>query len=239
MKTTETVALIPARTGSKRIPNKNLAEIDGKPALSRAIELVISSGIFTKIYVSTDNEIVEELALENGAQSLGLRNHKFANDVATTIEVVKYEIERIESLGLAIGNLCCIYPVTPLLRKERLIEGFSILSTIERGFVFPVQKSTKVQLKAMKIQNEIFSLLTEAQTTLRTQDQEEIFFDAGQFYWGSRNSWVYEKTIFASKSKVILFDKWETVDVDDPEDLSLVRVLFESRKPKEPSSEKV
>jgi CMP-N-acetylneuraminic acid synthetase len=50
---------------------------------------------------------------------------------------------------------------------------------------------------------------------------------------------VHEKNIFASKSKVILFDKWETIDVDDPEDLNLVRVLFESRKTKETSSEKV
>jgi N-acylneuraminate cytidylyltransferase len=160
MKTKETIALIPARTGSKRIPNKNLAEIDGKPALLRAIELAISSRIFTKIYVSTDNEFVEELALRYGAQSLGLRNHKFANDVSTTIEVVKYEIERIESLGIAIGSLCCIYPVTPLLREERLIEGFNILSTLEKGFVFLSRNLTKSNSKRLRFRTKSLVYLT-------------------------------------------------------------------------------
>ena len=229
----EIVALIPARSGSKRIPNKNLAEIDGKPALLRTIELAISCEVFTKIFVSTDDQSVEELALKSGAQSMGLRSTKLSNDFATTLEVVKYEIERIESSGSRIQYLCCIYPVTPLLRKERLLQGFELLSTVKKGFVFPVQEHTKVGLKAVRNKENEIMLISQIQRLPRTQDFNKVFVDAGQYYWGNRESWLKETTIFTSGSKLILFDKWETIDVDELADLETVRVLFASRKNKE------
>jgi len=183
MNQTETIALIPARSGSKRIPNKNLADIDGKPALVRAIELAISCGVFTKVFVSTDKNSIEELALKNGAQSIGLRSVEVANDFATTIEVVKYEIDRIESSGVLIGNLCCIYPITPLLKADRILQGLSLLSTVRHGFVFPVQELTKVGLKVVENKENEFTLFDEVQSLPRTQDLDKVYVDAGQFYW--------------------------------------------------------
>lgn len=227
---TETVALIPARSGSRRIRNKNLVEIGGKPAVVRAIELAKSCDIFTKILVSTDSEEIEKVAIKHGAESLGLRKSEFAGDFSTTIEVVKYEIERLENQQTAVANLCCLYPVTPLLSKERIIQGFDILATINEGFVFPVQKSSRVESRSLKVNKEVGSIIEDIHTTFRTQDVQEAYFDAGQFYWGSRSSWVERRTIFSSKSKVILFGKWETIDVDEPEDLELVKILFNYRK---------
>lgn len=228
----ETIALIPARSGSKRIPNKNLAEIDGRPALLRAIDLAINCGVFTKIFVSTDNDAIEELALKNGAHSTGLRSLEVSNDFATTIEVVKYEINRIEDSGVIVGNLCCIYPVTPLLKSERVLEGLSLLSTVQRGFVFPVQESTKVKLRVVQKKKNELTLRDEIQSFPRTQDLEKVYVDAGQFYWGNRESWAKETTIFTKSSKLVLFDKWETIDVDNLEDLELIKLLFSSRRAK-------
>lgn len=235
----ETIALIPARSGSKRIPNKNLADIDGKPALVRAIDLAINCGVFSKIFVSTDNKSLEELALKNGSLSVGLRSAEVSNDFATTLEVVKYEIERIENSGVMIGELCCIYPLTPLLKTNRILQGLSLLSTVRGGFVFPVQELTKVKLNVVQNKDGELTLIDEMQSPPRTQDLDNVYVDAGQFYWGNRESWISQTTIFTKNSKLVLFDKWETIDVDTLEDLETVRLLFTSRKLKGPYCEVV
>lgn len=229
MTTINTIALIPARSGSKRIPNKNLAEIDGEPAVLRTLKLTISSGLFSKIFISTDSREIEILALENGAKSLGLRNIKYSNDFATTLEVVKYEIGRIESSGITIESLCCVYPVTPLLSIERIRQGFDLLSNTKEGFVFPVQRFNKVAIKAKK-ENNLVCIENDIYNAPRTQDLDELYVDAGQFYWGNRSHWLEKETIFSANSNLLVLDKWETIDIDDLEDLELARVLYSSRK---------
>ena len=90
------IAIIPARGGSKRIPNKNIRLFNGIPILARTIKNALDTKIFSDVFVSTDSNSIASIAIEAGAQILGLRPEELSNDFASTISVIKYEINRID-----------------------------------------------------------------------------------------------------------------------------------------------
>ena len=83
-----TICIIPARSGSKRLKNKNIKKFDGKPIISYAIKIAQSSGLFSKIIVSTDSKKISNIAKRYGAEVPFLRSKKLSDDFATTSEVI-------------------------------------------------------------------------------------------------------------------------------------------------------
>lgn len=223
------IAIIPARCGSKRIKQKNLSLIEGKPAILLAIEIAKRSGLFSEIVVSTDCQQISTLAVESGVLTMGIRPRDLANDFATTLEVVQYEISNIRKRGLPVKEVCCIYPVTPLLKSQRLVEAYNLLIRKSLLFVVPVQESYLNEERRLNV-DENFIVSKQININRRTQDLKKSYFDAGQFYWGTISAWENSSSIFTDQTGVIVFDKWETIDVDDPNDLELVRVLYRNRK---------
>jgi len=223
------VAIIPARSGSKRITNKNMSIIGGKPAFLLAIENAKETGLFSEIIVSTDCERIASLATESGGLNVGVRPRELSDDYATTIEVIKYEISKIKDYGIPTEEVCCIYPVTPLLRSERVVEAYNLLKQKSLLFVVPVQESYLSEERQLSI-SEHGVIEKETIFKNRTQDTKKTYFDAGQFYWGTITAWENSSTIFSDQTGVLLLNKWETIDVDDPEDLEVVRVLYAHRR---------
>ena len=230
----ETIALIPARIGSKRIMRKNLSIIDEKPAIVRAIELAQSCSIFDRVVISTDSEEIRVIAKDAGAEDFGLRDSSFADDTTSTLEVVKYEIQRMYSKKISIRNICCIYPVVPLLTKNRLLEGYKRLASSKNGFVVPLQISSGSKNRAISVDLTTKIITKGLPFNFRTQDLSPEFQDAGQFYWGTVQAWQEAKGILVEETSIILLNKWETIDVDDPEDLEVARALYTLRNQKGP-----
>ena len=83
-----TICIIPARSGSKRLKNKNIKKFNGKPIISYAIKIAKSSGLFSKIVVSTDSKKISNIAKKYGAQVPFLRSRRLSNDFASTSEVL-------------------------------------------------------------------------------------------------------------------------------------------------------
>ena len=111
-----TICIIPARSGSKRIKNKNIKLFNGKPIISYAIRLAKSCSLFKRIIVSTDSYNISKIAKKYGAEVPFLRSKKLANDFATTSEVVVDCIKRISSQTTKYHF--CLYPTTTLLFKK-------------------------------------------------------------------------------------------------------------------------
>lgn len=121
------LAIIPARGGSKRIPKKNIKFFLGKPIIAYAIETAINSKLFDEVMVSTDDHEIAEIALSYGANVPFIRSEKNANDFATTIDVIKEVISSYQKLERKFEYASCIYPCTPLLSEQRLLESFYLL----------------------------------------------------------------------------------------------------------------
>ena len=80
------MAIIPARGGSKRIPRKNIRDLNGKPLLAWSLQMATSSGLFSRVLVSTDDEEIEQIASDNGAQVSSRRPAQLSDDFASTRE---------------------------------------------------------------------------------------------------------------------------------------------------------
>src|SRR5437868_11347770 len=94
-----TVAIIPARGGSKRIPKKNIKSFLGKPIIAYSIEVALGSNLFDEVMVSTDDEEIASVAKEYGAKVPFMRSKKNADDFATTQDVIKEVIASYQNIG--------------------------------------------------------------------------------------------------------------------------------------------
>jgi pseudaminic acid cytidylyltransferase len=225
-----TIAIIPARGGSKRIPGKNLRDFHGHPIISHTIRRAIESALFDQVYVSTENFEIARISTKAGAKVIN-RNLSLSDDYTSTKDVISDAIQKVVPESERENVLvCCIYPVTPLLDYARINEAKVILLELKPKFVFPVVASRSVSERSFKIGQKNFLVETdEAILNQRSQDFESRFFDAGQFYLGAAKTWLEEEAILSSNSCAVQLGKYEVFDVDDLEDWELVEKLFSLR----------
>lgn len=221
-----TVAIIPARGGSKRIPRKNVKYFYGKPLIAYSIEVALASKLFEKVIVTTDDEEIADIAKSYGAEVPFLRPKELSDDFTGTEEVVAHAIDYLESHGEVYEYVCTIYATAPLLQKEFLIEGFEKLqnSTAINAFSatsmpFPIQRTFKVN------DNGRCEMFTPEHYMTRSQDLEEAYQDAGQFYW-KKLAVESKEMMFGSDSIPIILPRHLVQDIDTLEDWKRAEVMY-------------
>ena len=118
----DSIAIIPARRGSKRIPRKNIKLFCGVPMIQRTIMLLLSSNIFRGVYVTTDDPEISDISVKSGAMVPFERDGKLADDFTPTVPVIADCLRRIGKLE-NFHYVCCVYPCTPMLNKSDLMLG--------------------------------------------------------------------------------------------------------------------
>lgn len=223
------IAIIPARGGSKRIPRKNIKEFHGKPMIAYSIEAALESNCFDKVIVSTDDSEIAEVAIKYGAEVPFMRPDNIADDYATTLDVIKHAIGFTEQQGWVVENVCCIYATAPFLTPEFIKKGLQELtkSTIDyafsaTSFPFPIQRAIRLNAQ------ERVEMLQPEHLNTRSQDLEEAYHDAGQFYWGTASAFLNGKPFFSPQSKAILLPRKRVQDIDTPEDWELAEALYKA-----------
>ena len=217
------IAIIPARGGSARIPHKNIKDFCGKPILAYAIESAKNAQIFDKIIVSTDSAEIRRIALDLGADSPHLRD-KYSDDFATTIEVLAFEAGR---LGLQKDDcVCCIYPCSPLLQSEFLKKGFEKFLQNQNSYIFSACEYNSNPLRSFFIKDGKIQMLSERFELSRSQDLEALYYDAGQFYFGSAENFLQKKPIFSADSKIIKIPQIYVVDINTIEDWGIAELKY-------------
>ncbi len=221
------IAVIPARAGSKRIPNKNIFPLLNKPAIGYAIQTAIRSELFSEVFVSTDSPEIASVAQSFGATVRNLREPELSDDYATTIEVISGFIEStLRPLDYP-DFICCIYPVTPLLTTQRLQEGFNLLLQYPSEFIFAALPTNSSPERNFRVDTDFKTIgRKESNLEARTQDLQQYFQDAGQFYWGSTESWLSRNSILGADCRAVKLKKYEVIDVDEIEDMNLIEALM-------------
>lgn len=221
------LAIIPARGGSKRIPKKNIKEFLGKPIIAYAIETAINSKLFDEVMVSTDDHEIAKIALNYGAKVPFLRSEKNANDSAPTIDVIKEVILYYEKLGRKFEDASCIYPCTPLLSKERLLESFYLLENNNLDCVFPIIKYGFPIQRAIRINNKgLVEMFQPEHLITRSQDLENSFHDAGQFYSFNVNNLISKQKLLTDLTGHIEVSEMEAQDIDNLVDWKLAELKY-------------
>ena len=221
------VAVIPARGGSKRILRKNIRKFSGKPIIAYSIEKALLSGLFGKVIVSTDDDEINSIAKQFGAECPFKRPAQLSNDYAGTTEVIAHAIKWMENQGWTLNGVCCIYPTAPLLDVELLKTSYEMFTKGKWDYVFsaaeyvyPVERSFKV------LDNNVLKMLIPENFNRRSQDLTSTFHDAGQFYWGTPEAWVEERPIFSERSTIIKLPTYRVADIDTEEDWKRAELLY-------------
>ena len=212
------IAIIPARGGSKRIPRKNIKVFCGQPMIAYAIKAAQDSGLFERVLVSTDDAEIKTIANSFGAETPFVRPAELANDFTATVPVVAHAIQACENLGWQFSNVCCIYPGVPFIEVEDLKASLAQFSESGADYCFPVTEFPAAIQRALKHNsNGMMAPFYPEYELTRTQDLETAFYDAGQFYWGTKQAWLTNSRIHRSG---IGFEipNWRAVDIDTPAD---------------------
>ena len=221
------VAIIPARSGSKRIPQKNIINFFGKPLISYSIIAAKKTKIFDKIIVSTDSDKIGSIAQKYGAEYLFKRPKKLSGDQIPTSLVVKHAINYLKKENQEPNFICCIYPTAPLILPQDLINSYKIIKNKKYKCVFSaVKNSYPIQRAFYLNKKKQINMLNKKNFNKRSQDFPETFHDAGQFYWGTYNSWMNNQINFSKTSKIYLLPQLRAQDIDNFDDLEVVKQFY-------------
>ncbi|HTO18661.1 MAG TPA: pseudaminic acid cytidylyltransferase [Pseudomonas sp.] len=223
------LAIIPARGGSKRIPRKNIKPFCGKPMIAWSIEAALDSGCFDRVIVSTDDEEIAEVARQYGAEVPFMRPLELSDDHTGTIPVIRHAIEMINSEGRVVEQACCLYATAPFIRAEDLQRGLEILQGSGGDYAFSVTSYAFPIQRAIRLTPEgRVEMFNPEHFSTRSQDLEEAYHDAGQFYWGRADAWLQGKMIFSPASLPVMLPRHRVQDIDTPEDWVRAEWLFKA-----------
>jgi pseudaminic acid cytidylyltransferase len=222
-----TVAIIPARGGSKRIPRKNVRDFAGMPMIAHSILAAQDSGSFDRIIVSTDDQEITDVALAHGAEVPFRRPSALADDHATTTAVVQHAVQFLVDEGTDIDYACCIYATAPFVTGELLREGLATIKASGTPFAFSIAEYPAPIQRALRIRPDgILEPFWPDNTGVRSQDLETAFHDAGQFYWGSVDAWLEAREIHSATSTPVILPAHRVQDIDTPEDWVRAELMF-------------
>jgi CMP-N-acetylneuraminic acid synthetase len=121
-----TLAIIPARSGSKRLPDKNLRDLAGKPLIAHTCEAAVHSGLFASIYVNTDSQRIADAAAEHGATCPFLRPAQLAADETPTRDANGYMLETLAQRGETYDDVVVLQPTSPLRTAADIRAAYSL-----------------------------------------------------------------------------------------------------------------
>jgi pseudaminic acid cytidylyltransferase len=223
------LAVIPARGGSKRIPRKNIKSFCGKPMIAWPMEAVLQSGCFDHVVVSTDDAEIAEIASRYGASVPFMRPAELSDDHSGTIPVIRHAIEWFQRDGKAPEQVCCIYATAPFVRAEDIQQGLRVLERTGSEYAFSVTSYAFPIQRALRLTSEgRVAMLYPEHFNTRSQDLEQAYHDAGQFYWGRASAWLAGKPAFSSEAAPIMLPRHRVQDIDTPEDWVRAEWLFKS-----------
>lgn len=223
------IAIIPARGGSKRIPNKNIISFKGKAMIGWTIEAALSSKLFDRVIVSTDSERIKKVALEFGAEVPFLRENT-ADDMSpvslATLEALnqaeKHYNEKFE-------EIIQLMPNCPIRNSSNIIDQYdffkssdnreSVISAVSYGMFNPHWAHiVKEDSSCERLFNDVFNK--------RSQDLSKLLCPSGAIWISTRENLMKSQTFYSVNYKLFEMSWINAVDIDDFEDLKLAEIAY-------------
>ncbi len=221
-------AVIPARGGSKRIPDKNIRSFCGKPMIARSIEAAIESQCFEKVIVSTDSRKIAHIALRYGAHVPFIRPAELADDYTGTNAVMRHSVEWLQQNYSELHSICCIYATAPFVSPSDLVRGMTALVNKKSEYAFSVTPFSFPIQRAVRINDGRVEMINQKLFNARSQDLELTYHDAAQFYWGTVQAWLQEKPVFNSNAVPVMLPGYRVQDIDTMEDWVRAEMMYKT-----------
>ena len=212
------ICIIPARSGSKRIKNKNIKILNGHPLIGFVINLAKKSKIFQDIVVSTDSIKIAKIAKKYGAKVPFIRCRYLSDDYTPTHLVVQNAVELMNTYQTKYHF--CIYPTSVLINISDLKKAYTKIKKNNADFICAISKFLNSPQRSFKILNNKLIFKYPKYQNKRSQDLEKLYYDTGSFYIYKTSSLMKMKRgqIIPKKSTFIDLKK-ELIDINTMEDL--------------------
>lgn len=219
------IAVIPARGGSKRIPRKNIRPFCGKPIIAYSIDVALRSGLFSSVIVSTEDEEIAEVARSFGADVPFMRPANLADDYTGADSVVIHALTHCQEQGQQVDAACCIYATSPFTTVEDLLRGYEVLQAAPAAFT--VTNFAAPPFWALKQDDQgRMAMLDPEYSDVRSQDLPELFHDTGQIYWGTSEFLLSGNDFQAGSAVGIQVPRYRTQDIDSMDDWARAEIMY-------------
>ena len=218
------LAIIPARSGSKRVPNKNIIDFMGKPIMAYTIEAALQSGVYDDVIVSTDSEEYAQIALKYGAQVPFLRG-ECADDYSTIADVINYTLRELSAkFDKEYDSVCSLQVSCPLRDAQTIKDVYKYFietdaDNVSTCFAFNFMNPWW----AFKMRDESAEYILSCPSKSRSQDNEQLYCPTGAVSFTKTKKQ-------GKKSKCFPIDWKKAVDIDNYEDIEFAKAVYLMQK---------
>ena len=221
------IAIIPARSGSKGLKNKNILDICGKPMIAYSIEAAMKTNIFDRVIVSTDSKEYGRIAEEYGAEVI-YRDERLSNDCATTYMVVEDVISRIKN---EIDYFVLLQPTSPLRDSNHILNACRLFEKNINKFDFLVSvkeaKCSSILIKKIEDDNSLKYFDTDFSNYKRQNYKE--YSPNGAIFIGKQDKYMQKKHFFGAKSYAFKMNYEDSIDIDNWMDYELAKICMKKK----------
>jgi len=228
------LAIIPARSGSKRIKNKNIKDFCGKPMIYHIIDIAKESNLFDNIHVSTNCENIKKIVERNNINVEFLRPNSLSDDFTPLMPVISFVTQEFKKLGKNYDEIWLLMACAPLIESEDLINASQIYSK-QKNNIKPLMSITEfpvpIEWAFFKKENSELIPRFKGKFIERSQDLPKSYYDSGTFIIYPKK-YILEKKGIGNDSDYIGYNisKSKAIDIDTYEDWELAESILKSRK---------
>lgn len=225
--TQKIVCVIPARGGSKGIPNKNIIEFNSKPLIAHSIEQAINANL--DVYVSSDSDEILQISTKYGAKGIK-RPETIAGDTASSESALLHAIETIEYQDQTKIDICVFLQATSPLREPIDIKN-AIKTLLSENLDSVFSACVMEDMLVWQTQNDKLQPLNyDFKNRKRRQDHKPQYIENGSIYVFKRNVLFENKNRLGGKIGISLMDTWKLFEIDNYSDLDFCSVVFKTKK---------
>ena len=226
------LAVIPARAGSSRIPDKNVRPLLGRPMLGWPLAAAAHSGLFETIHVSTDSEAYARAAGDLGFPVAFLRPAELSGNEASLMDLLRWIVGRFDAAGRRFDTVALIYATAVLIEPDDLRAGYALLCRDPAAPpVLTVGKAPGPVERALRIDADgVLRWIEPANRTLHSQQCRPAYFDAAGFALFTREHLLARPQSMVEDFRALILPPVKLCDINEPEDLDLARTLLLGRR---------
>ena len=224
MRNLKTLALIPARGGSKGVPGKNYKMFNNKPLIVWTMDFIKSLNFIDYSVVSSDSNIIQDIASKENFNFLK-RPKTISHDSSLTEDCIFHVINKFAQKKIFFENILLFEPTTPLRRKETVEKIYNFFLNSKFNSIFTVSLCDKL-IGKIKIQK--FKSLSSQKR--RRQEREKIFYETGVVYMFKTQNFVKTKKIVDKHSFPFVVDKLESMDINDILDFEIIKFIHSKNR---------
>jgi CMP-N-acetylneuraminic acid synthetase len=221
------LAIIPARSGSKGLKDKNIKNLNGKPLMAYTIEAAKESGVFEEIIVSTDSEEYGSIAKSYGATIPFIRPEELSRDETSSEDVIVNILNYYKSIGKEFKYFMLLQPTSPLRNSKDILNCVSLLEEENANAVVGVCESEYSPLVMTKLdKDKRLDGFLKGIKGVRRQDFHKYYRINGAIYLCSVKYYLEERNFYKENCFAYIMDKYSSVDIDDIYQFKLAELLI-------------